>query len=148
MSRPPLLLAAHVLLHMMRHPGRPVTSETMAAWGGTHAVVIRRTFAGLRAAGIVASEKGHGGGWRLAKPPEHISLAAVRRALVAATTEAPSEARPTCLIERAIDDALREANAAAQEILEQRLEALTLAELNGSVRRLHELDPSITGPLA
>jgi DNA-binding IscR family transcriptional regulator len=39
----------------------------MAACAMTNPVVIRRTFAGLREAGIVAATKGHGGGWRLAR---------------------------------------------------------------------------------
>jgi DNA-binding IscR family transcriptional regulator len=41
---------------------------------GTNPVVFRRTLAGLREAGFVRSEKGHGGGWMLAKPLAKVSL--------------------------------------------------------------------------
>ena len=57
----------HVLIHMDRHDGA-LTSEVIAAMLNTNPVVIRRTMAGLRDAGYVRSEKGHGGGWRLARP--------------------------------------------------------------------------------
>lgn len=46
----------HVLLHMARHKG-VYTSEQIAAMLGTNSAVVRRTLAGLRDAGFVASEK-------------------------------------------------------------------------------------------
>jgi DNA-binding IscR family transcriptional regulator len=51
----------HVLLHMARHDG-PITSEAIGMMLGTNPVVVRRTLAGLRDAGYVRSDKGHGGG--------------------------------------------------------------------------------------
>ncbi|HYE44453.1 MAG TPA: Rrf2 family transcriptional regulator, partial [Caulobacter sp.] len=51
----------HVLLHMaQRH--EPMTSDAIAQMLGTNPAVVRRTMAGLRDAGYVRSEKGHGGG--------------------------------------------------------------------------------------
>ena len=141
-----LLLASHVLLHMLRNPGRPATSVTMAGWGGTHAVVIRRTFANLRKAGIVVSEKGRGGGWHLGREPQAISLAEIQRALASQTLASPSK-RPECLIERAIEDALSEARSDADRILERHLETWTLADLDAAVSRLHAASPFITGEL-
>ena len=55
----------HLLLHMQQHD-RPVTSEVLAKAMQTNPVVIRRVLAGLRDEGYVRSDKGHGGGWRLA----------------------------------------------------------------------------------
>ena len=55
----------HLLLHMA-HSERPMTSEALAACLQGSPVVVRRTLAGLREAGFVSSEKGHGGGWVLA----------------------------------------------------------------------------------
>jgi DNA-binding IscR family transcriptional regulator len=52
----------HVLLHMAEQDG-PVTSEVMAKAMTTNPVVIRRLMAGLRDAGYVRAENGHGGGW-------------------------------------------------------------------------------------
>lgn len=142
-----VLLASHVLLHMLRQPDQPVTSKTMAGWGGTHSVVIRRTFAGLRRAGIVASEKGHGGGWRLARDPRMITVADIQRALAFETPASPPQ-RPECLIEQAIDVALSDARAEADRVLKRRLETWTLADLDAAVARLHAASPSITGDLS
>lgn len=50
----------HVLLHMAEADG-PITSERLAMMMGTNPVVVRRTMAGLRDLGLVASGKGHGG---------------------------------------------------------------------------------------
>ena len=52
----------HILLHMAEFDG-PVTSETLSQVMPSNPVVVRRIMAGLRDAGYVRSEKGHGGGW-------------------------------------------------------------------------------------
>ena len=63
----------HVLIHMARHEG-PATSEAIGQMLGTNPVVVRRTMALLKNEGYVSSEKGHRGGWRLAKPLADITL--------------------------------------------------------------------------
>jgi DNA-binding IscR family transcriptional regulator len=52
----------HVLLHLAQAQA-PLTSEALAGAMKTNPVVLRRLMAGLRDAGFVTSEKGHGGGW-------------------------------------------------------------------------------------
>ena len=72
------------VLHVLLHLGQveePVTSEVLARSMGTNPAVFRRTMAGLRKAGHVQSDKGHGGGWQLARPLRQISLLAVYEAL-------------------------------------------------------------------
>ncbi len=132
-----LSVALHVLLHMAERPNAAMTSEEMAACVGTNAVVIRRTFAGLREAGIVSSLKGHGGGWRLARPLSEVSLEAVQRALGerVVTVATPEESRG-CLVERAVHLALDEAVAEASRVIERRLAAITLADLATDIGRL------------
>jgi Rrf2 family protein len=135
-----LSVALHVLLHMGERPDRPMTSEEMAACVGTNAVVIRRTFAGLRRAGIVSSEKGHGGGWRLARPPADVSIAQIQQALGERVVSLRQAGEPPhCQLVRAVvhalDDALRE----AEQVLERRLSTLTLADLEAEGRRLHAI---------
>ena len=63
----------HVLLHMAEH-SEPSTSELLAKAMRTNPVVIRRVLAGLRERGLVRSEKGHGGGWTLARELSRITL--------------------------------------------------------------------------
>ena len=70
----------HVLIHLGRRK-EAATSEMIARMLNTNPVVVRRTMAGLRERGYVQSEKGHGGGWKLTKSLDQISLLDVYEAL-------------------------------------------------------------------
>ncbi|MGO4841680.1 Rrf2 family transcriptional regulator, partial [Rhizobiaceae sp. 2RAB30] len=70
----------HALLHMADHGG-PMTSAELARCMNTNPVVVRRTMAGLREAGLVASEKGHGGGWVIACDLSAVTLKDIYDAL-------------------------------------------------------------------
>lgn len=129
----------HVLIHMAEAE-RPLTSEAIAMMLSTNPVVVRRTMGGLRDAGYVRSEKGHGGGWTLARPLAAISLLDVYRAVGEPDVFAIGSAsdRPECLVEQAVtaavDDVLREAEA----LLLQRFAEVNLADLAADFR--HRLD--------
>jgi len=58
-----------------------VPSTDIADHAGTNPVVLRRVLGKLREAGLLTSEKGHSGGWRLAKSADTITLADVYLAL-------------------------------------------------------------------
>ncbi|ALG70887.1 hypothetical protein VY88_04570 [Azospirillum thiophilum] len=120
----------HVLIHMDRHDGA-LTSEVIAAMLNTNPVVIRRTMAGLRDAGYVRSEKGHGGGWRLARPLDGITLLDIHLALGEPTVFAigPTDDDPSCLVEQAVNAALDDALREAEAVLIRRLGMVTLADL-------------------
>jgi Rrf2 family protein len=124
-----LSVALHALLHMA-HAGL-LTSEEMAAQGETNPVVIRRTMAGLRAAGIVRSEKGHGGGWSLVRGLERITLYDVYEALGEPTIIAMGNRTesPGCVVEKAVNRALEGAFEAAEALLTKQLRSVTLAAL-------------------
>lgn len=124
-----LSVALHVLLHMAQRD-EPMTSEEMAACAGTNPVVIRRTFAGLRQAGIVVSTKGHGGGWRLGRALTGVSLAEVQDALGEPVIAlGKSEDMPGCAIEKAVNAALDEAVSEARALLARKLATISLADL-------------------
>lgn len=76
-----LSLALHTLGHMTADPSRTRTSAEIAGHAGTNPVVVRRVLGKLRKAGLLTSEKGHSGGWRLARSAETITLADVYLAL-------------------------------------------------------------------
>lgn len=141
----------HVLIHMDRHVER-ATSDQIAKMVSTNAVVIRRMMAGLRETGIVTSERGHGGGWRLARPLSEISLRDVydavgRPPLFNIGPQAdPSE----CLVEKAVDARLEVTLGAAEAQLLATFSTISVedvaadfeqryaAQRSGSVR--HHLD--------
>ncbi|NYT42661.1 Rrf2 family transcriptional regulator [Sphingomonas sp. R-74633] len=120
----------HVLLHMARHDG-PMTSEHIARMLQTNPVVVRRTMAGLRDAGYVRSEKGHGGGWVIAADLEKVSLLDIHRAVGGPTLFAigSEQDNPACAVEAAVNEALDEAMREAEALLVARLGAVSLAQL-------------------
>nr|WP_314467040.1 Rrf2 family transcriptional regulator [uncultured Novosphingobium sp.] len=120
----------HVLLHMGRHDG-PMTSEAIAQMLGTNPVVVRRTMAGLRDAGYVRSEKGHGGGWAIAADLETVSLLDVHRAVGGPRIFAigSEHSNPDCAVEKAVNAAVEDALRDAEALLIARLDAVSLAEL-------------------
>ncbi|WP_027133377.1 Rrf2 family transcriptional regulator [Geminicoccus roseus] len=126
----------HALLHMAQQD-EPMTSEALARCMGTHAVVVRRTMAGLREMGLVRSEKGHGGGWRLACDLEAVTLRDIYAALGAPRVFAIGHKteQPACLVEQAVNDALGDALRKAEELLVQRLGEVTLATLSADFHR-------------
>jgi DNA-binding IscR family transcriptional regulator len=120
----------HVLLHMAG-TGKPMTSEQLAGYLATNAVVVRRTMSGLREAGIVRSEKGHGGGWTLARELSAISVGEVYAALGAPALFAIGNRNdnPNCLVEKAVNAALGETLREAEAMVVNRLAAVSLADI-------------------
>src|SRR3989442_9823609 len=101
----------------------------------------------LKSAGVVESKRGVAGGYRLARPPEEISLATVIRHLEGALApvscvseqfyekcSCPDEAR--CAIRSVMKD--------ARDALVKVVEKLTVADLCGRARMLEEIH---AGPL-
>jgi Rrf2 family iron-sulfur cluster assembly transcriptional regulator len=58
-------------------PGRPVRLAAIAGRRGLPEPALEQLFARLRRAGLVASNRGPGGGYRLAMPSDQISVAAI-----------------------------------------------------------------------
>lgn len=125
-----LSVALHVLLHM-GEMGRVVTSETIGSMMQTNPVVVRRTMAGLRVAGIVHSVKGHGGGWSLARELHSVTLGDVYDALgtPALFSIGHREESPGCLVEQAVNRAIGKALDEAEALLMAQLRSTSVADL-------------------
>lgn len=125
-----LSLALHTLGHMAGDPDRVRTSSDIAEHAGTNPVVVRRVLGRLRKAGLLTSEKGHAGGWRLARAPETISLADVYVALderLVANDEL--KAAPECSIERALHTRVAGVLEDIEKNLIERLGETSIAEV-------------------
>ena len=134
----------HVLLHLAQADA-PVTSEVLASAMSTNPVVLRRLMVGLREAGLVSSEKGHGGGWVMSAPVESVTLRDVHMALGAPALVSLGfrEDRPECLVAQVVNESLQTAMQQAEASLLTRLEEITLAELlKGFDRRLKTHRPA------
>lgn len=125
-----LSLALHTLSHMAGDPARLRTSADIAQHAGTNPVVVRRVLGRLREAGLLISEKGHAGGWRLARDPQLISLADVYLALEERliATETDDHAHH-CSVELALHKRVMGVMSEIEHSLVQRLSETSIAEV-------------------
>nr|BBH92773.1 Rrf2 family transcriptional regulator [Thermogemmatispora argillosa] len=121
------------MLAQQQEDDDPLTSERIAGSVNTHPVFIRRILGLLSRAGLVTSQPGVGGGWRLRRDAACISLLDVYEAVGAGPLLAlhHSVPNPDCLIGRNIQRALLtyfgEAEAAFKEVLARQSIAQVLA---------------------
>ena len=128
----------HALLHMAEQH-RPMTSDALAKCLGTNPVVVRRTMGLLREAGLVASDRGHAGGWRISADLSRVSLRQLHEALgePALFAVGNRNENPGCLVEQSVNAALDGAFAEAEALLLARFGEITLADLAADFARRH-----------
>ncbi len=126
----------HVLIHMSHHSG-PLTSQAIADMLNTHPVVVRRTLAGLRKKNLIQAEKGHGGGWKLLRSLDQITLHDIYEALgePAILTLSPSISQ-SCLVEAAVNQALNEVLEQARQMVLERFHDMSLASIERDFQTL------------
>ncbi len=129
------IVSVHLLTLLAQSPGKPVTSEWLAASANTNPAVVRKLLGMLAKAGLTTSQLGVGGGALLARPADGITLLDVYRAvsegeLFALHHETPNQA---CPVGRNIQSALLGTMAQAQQALENELAAQTIASVLGDV---------------
>lgn len=125
-----LSLALHALAHMACAPDHAQTSADIAAHAGTNPVVVRRVLGKLRKAGLLISERGHSGGWRLARDPRGITLADVYIALdesLVATTD--QDEKPECSVEHALHRRVSSVMEEVERSLIKRLSETTISAI-------------------
>lgn len=125
-----LSLALHTLSHMAGDPNGMRTSADIADHAGTNPVVVRRVLGKLRESGLLTSEKGHAGGWRLARKPQEITLADVYLALDERLV-APDRTTDvaTCSVEHALHERVSGVLEEIEQSLVQRLGETSIAEM-------------------
>ncbi len=125
-----LSLALHTLGHMAGDPERMQTSTDIAAHAGTNPVVVRRVLGKLREAGLLTSEKGHAGGWRLARGPDAITLADVYLALdESLVAPGEQEVASACSVENILQKKVASVLEDVERSLVEQLAATTIAEV-------------------
>ena len=132
-------VAIHVLalarVAMEEATGVAVTSERMAESVCAHPVHVRRVLGSLREAGLVTSQPGPGGGWRLTHSPEEITLRDIYRAVehepLFGLPKRPSQ---DCPISQWLPGVLASCFQEAEAALEERLAQVTIADVVAAVR--------------
>ena len=114
-----------------------VTSDDIAKSVGTNPVVVRRLLSQLTRRGLVAVKQGAGGGARLARPPQKITLADIYLSL----DEGPLFQVPLlgerheCAVGRNVGPVLTGVLHAAEKGLIAELQRVTLTDVIGQVSR-------------
>jgi DNA-binding IscR family transcriptional regulator len=124
-------VAIHVLTLLAYCGPNPLTSEFISGSVNTNPVVIRRLLASLRAAKLVSSQGGPGGGWQLLKDPKQITLRDVLIVVEGGSifplhSSAPN---PRCPVGRTIQSLLVGPFLSAQDAMEQDLNRTTIGAL-------------------
>ena len=128
-----LSLALHALSHMAQDIDRTQTSSEIADHAGTNPVVVRRVLGKLRKAGLLTSERGQSGGWRLALPSHEITFADVYIALEESLVASRSDTEPySCHVERRLEGRVIEILNEVEATLIDRLSGTTIAEIGGT----------------
>lgn len=124
-------VAVHLLALTSDGRNGAVTSERMAEGVNANPVVLRRILGALRDAGLVTSRPGPGGGWRLARPLETITLrdvyrAVERRPAMSGTNPAPDvDFAPGKRLPHVVERCVRE----AEDAMAERLSRVTIASV-------------------
>ncbi len=129
----------HALLHMAER-NEPMTSDELALCLGTNPVVVRRTMGLLREAGLVASARGHSGGWHIKADLAKVSLLQLHEALGEPALFAMGNRHedPACLVEQAVNAALDDTFQQAEALLLARFASVSLGDLAADFARRHK----------
>jgi Rrf2 family protein len=129
-----LTIATHALAWMAlneRGGAELATSEQIAGSVKTNPVVIRRLMSEMGKAGLISSRRGANAGWRLARPPEGISLRDIHDALgpEAAFAMHRNEPSAICPVAQGIRPALAPVYARVDDAIRLELAATSLADV-------------------
>ena len=120
--------ATRVLLALAAAPEALMTGETLATAQGVPVKFVENTLVELRRAGIVTSQRGPEGGYRLARPADEIAVADIFRALEGPLAEVRG-GRPEDMVYEGPAAHLHEVWVAVRAALRLVLETVTLPDI-------------------
>jgi Rrf2 family protein len=131
-------VAVHVLTLLQTQPETPLSSEWIAGSVNTNPSLIRRLLSQLAKAGLTTAQMGTGGGARLARPADKITLADVCAAVaddreMLLIHDSPN---PKCPVGRNIQAVLETRIAAAERAFMAELAGTTIRDLAKQIARL------------
>lgn len=117
---------------------RPLTSEELGECHNTNPVIIRKVLGELKKSGIVASEKGHGGGWVIVKNPKEISFQEIFEALDESLLPPAMklEKDEHCLIMKSVAGVMDEVLIDAEALLKKKLKKIKLENILNEISEM------------
>ncbi len=131
--------AIHTLALLAQSPDAFRTSNEIAESTHSHPVVVRRLMADLQEAGVVETQKGPGGGVRLARLPRQITLSDVYQAVQTSEPLHLPQAEPNknCPIGQVMQSILENIFARAEAAMTAELARTTLNDVLESAMAQH-----------
>ncbi|RYG70994.1 Rrf2 family transcriptional regulator [bacterium] len=127
----------HVMSVLALNPEENYSSDTLGHTVNTNPVVIRRLLLDLKEAGLVETQRGPGGGAKLARAADEINLAQIYRAAsgeVEPFGEHPHQPAQCCQVGREIKHVLERVSESARRAVEAEFEAVTLADVLSEIK--------------
>ena len=112
----------------VRPAGDPVSAEELGRLQEIPHGFLQAILADLRRSGVVMSQRGQSGGWRMARPPEEVSVADVIRAVDGPLVSVHGE-RPESVTYNESASALQHVWIAARSSLREVCEAVSIQDL-------------------
>ena len=129
-----LAIGLHIVGFLTARRGEPLTSKTLAETYGTSPVVVRRVLSKLCQAGLIESRRGLGGGSVLAVHPSKINLRQVFEAVAEDTQLLRRHPGEESGVAKVLAEYINEMYAEAEEALMQRLESVTVEQMDSVVK--------------
>lgn len=120
--------AVRALCTLADADGRAVTAESLATSQGLPAKFLESILNDMRRAGLLTSQRGADGGYRLSRPPKEISVADVMRPIDGPLAEVRG-LRPEAANYEGSAEHLRDVWVAVRASLRQVLERVTIADI-------------------
>ncbi|MFC5470323.1 RrF2 family transcriptional regulator [Cohnella suwonensis] len=126
------IIAVHSLVLLAHRPDGMASSEEIASNVCTNPVRVRKVMSCLRKNGFVDTREGSGGGYRLSREPDGVTLADIYRALAAGSL-APSwcsgDPQSDCMVGSNMGDVMNAVFCGADQQLEMYLESITIGQM-------------------
>jgi Rrf2 family protein len=126
------VIAVHSLVLLAHRPDGMASSEEIASNVCTNPVRVRKVMSCLRKNGFVDTREGSGGGYRLSRQPDDVTLADVYRALAAGSL-APSwcsgNPEMECVVASNMTDVMNSVFCGADRQLEMYFETITIGQM-------------------
>jgi Rrf2 family protein len=131
------IIAVHSLILLAHRPDGMASSEEIASNVCTNPVRVRKVMSCLRKNGFVDTREGSGGGYKLSKEPDGITLADIYRALAAGSL-APSwcsgNPEMDCVVASNMGEVMASVFCGADQQLETYFETITIGKMLSQVK--------------
>lgn len=126
------IIAVHSLVLLAHRPDGMASSEEIASNVCTNPVRVRKVMSCLRKNGFVDTREGSGGGYRLSREPDAVTLADVYRALAAGSL-APSwcsgDPESECMVGSNMAEVMNSVFCGADQQLEMYFQSITIGQM-------------------